>query len=438
VDVKVDIKVVENNVREQLANKISSTHTGLWLLLPAYQKLGVWDILQNVFKEDNNIAPRLGMQLVNEAALGVNRIRSKGSLPNQGFSIANGLPFLASDESVHHLLNNHTMEDFRQVQIQLLQMRKLSGHYSENCIYALDPHRIQSATKRIAPEKKKKPDQPSTKMLQTFFSVDAITGQPLVFSNGSSGKTCTSATLELMQMLKEGGVTKGLFIADKEHFTQAIGDWFSNEEGYDILMPAPLIDKIKNIYPTLKYRRNWAGYATAETTFSFNDSNQKLKLLVQRQGEVEEKYAYNGFITTSQKNTIELLTENYPSRWTIEEFFNFENAHGWNNASTHNLNIKFGKQTLALMGQAAVYELRQNLPEEFAKLNAENIANKILTNTEGDIKVVDDYIVITYYGNHEKLLLKEKYENIETKLINQNINPKIPWLFDYKLKFNFK
>jgi hypothetical protein len=439
IKAKVTLQSIESDVREQLANKISGTHMGLWLLLPEYQRLGTWDILQHLFANTNDtISTRVGMQLINESALGVNRIRAKGSLANQGFAIANGLPFLAADETVHLLLNSHTVEQYSNSQKQIMQMRSLQQHYSEKNLFAIDPHRITTSTKRITPFKKKKPELPGTKVLQTFFCVDAVTGQPLCFINGSSGRNCSSATLQLMNLLQDAGLQEGLFLADKEHFTLEIGEWFAKEDNYDILMPAPYIDKIKTIYPTLEYKRNWAGYATAESEFQFKGSDEKLRLLVQRQGEIEEKYSYKGFLTTSKNDIIELLTTDYPTRWTVEEFFNFEQAHGWNNASTHNLNIKYGKQTLALMAQAATHQLKRKLPDDYKSYTAESLAGNILSNMEGDIRVEEDKIIVTYYGNHEKLKLKNNYENIENQLIKEGINPKIPWLFDFKLEYRFK
>ena len=46
-----------------------------------------------------------------------------------------------------------------------------------------------------------------------------------------------------------------------------------------------------------------------------------------------------------------LLTEAYPERWSIEEFFNFDGAMGFDRASTFNLNIRYGKMSLALLAK---------------------------------------------------------------------------------------
>ncbi len=57
---------------------------------------------------------------------------------------------------------------------------------------------------------------------------------------------------------------------------------------------------------------------------------------------------------------------------------------------------------------------------------------------EGILWVEDDTVIVTYYRDHEKLGLKQHYQNLPQKLQSQGINPKIPWLFDFKLDFRFK
>ena len=166
---------------------MSGTTVGMWLLVPGLLKLGAWDILKGwTGKSDIDIEPRIALQLVNESALCVNRVRRKSSLNHQGFQLLNGMSRLVSDEQVHLLLNSHTMNDAHDMMLNLGIQRKLSGHYKGNLI-ALDPHRIISTSKRVMAKKKKKPDAPSQKMLQTFFSVSTETGQPIMATMSSTG-----------------------------------------------------------------------------------------------------------------------------------------------------------------------------------------------------------------------------------------------------------
>lgn len=435
----VSVQSNEHNVREILANKLSGTHMGVWLLVPEYLRMGTWDMLKGCFSNNSvNLNAQIGMQLVNESALCVERLRKRDSLCNQGFSLVNGLSFLATDETVHGLLDMNSVHQYEQLQITLMQLRGLQGHYKKESVIALDPHRIKSVTQRIMPLKKKRPEEPSHKMMQTFFSVDAFSGQPLAFTTGSSGKNCTPATLQLMNMIELGGIKEGLFVADKEHFTQDVFDYFYQHPTFDLLTPAPEIKKIKSVVDQLNYKPLWAGYALAETTFNFEENDNILKLIVQRQGEQRDHYTYKSFLTTSAKSAIDLITQLFPERWTIEEFFNFNGDMGWNRASTFNLNIKYGKQTLALLAQAATHQLKQKLPDNYKTWTAKHTAMQVLTNMEGDIRVKDDTIIVTYYRDHEKLKLKQYFENLPQILTNEGVNPKIPWLFDFKLDFRFK
>ena len=241
-----------------------------------------------------------------------------------------------------------------------------------------------------------------------------------------------------MNMIEQGGYRKALFVADKEHFTRQVVDYFDQHPTFDILMPAPQIKKITHIVDQLEYRPLWPGYALGCTAFHFKDSCRALKLIVQRQGEQADKYNYTTFLTTSNKKPLELLTQIFPKRWTIEEFFNFNGDMGWNRASTFNLNIKYGKQTLALIAQAATHQLKNKLPSDYKTWTAAHTAQQVLTNMEGDIRVKDDTIIVTCYRDHEKLNLRKNFEHLPQILEAEGVNPKIPWLFDYKRDFRFK
>lgn len=287
-------------------------------------------------------------------------------------------------------------------------------------------------------QKKKRPELPSAKMMQTFFCNDTETGQPLAFTLSASGKTCSQATLQLLDMA--GGVLgqqKSLILADKEHFTREIADYFEGSHTMDILMPAPNQKGITERIATLEYKQMWPGYSVAETPFSFQNSDRKLRLIAQKDGPAG-KETYKVFLTTSDRDAGDLLSKVFSKRWTIEEFFNQEGDMAWNRASTFNLNIRYGRQSLALLAQAAIYRLRKNLPQPNSRWSAAMLSEKVLTNMEGDIRVKGDTIIITYYKDHETLGLRDKYHNISQQLANENISPKIPWLYDFKLDFRFK
>ena len=418
-----------------LSKKVSGTTVGMWLLIPGLLKLGAWDILKGwTGKQDIDIEPRIALQLVNESALCVNRVRRKNSLNHQGFQLLNGMSRLVSDEQVHFLLNSHTMKDTHDMMLNLGIQRKLSGHYQGDLI-AIDPHRIISSSKRVMVKKKKKPDAPSQKMLQTFFSVSSETGQPIMATMSSTGMPTTKASLSLISTTDQIINAPSLLIADKEHFTNELFESVSNNLNFNLLTPALNSQRIKNILNTLEYTKLRAGFAIAETNFYFDGQNTKHRLIAERFG--EKDYRYSGFLTTSCVDAQTLLCENYDKRWSVEEFFRFENDMGLNRASTMNLNIRYANLSMAMLAQAATYELRKNMTCDYRKWDARHLANEVLAWNDGDIKVKDDTIIVTFYGSSD-YIKKDEYINLPAKLIQNGIDPHIPWLYNYKLDFRFR
>lgn len=376
------------------------------------------------------------MQIVNEAALCSNRIRKSNYITHQGFEILNGLGCLVTDTQVHNLLNARTVNEAQELQKSLAAIRFNKGHYKGELI-AIDPHRIVSSSQRIMPKKKKQPTKPSTKMIQTFFSLDAQTGQPIGCGIGSPGANTTKATLELLNMIEL--VNKNaLILADKEHFTEKLIREINQNSSFDFLVPAISTEKIQKIESSQTYNRQWAGYAISETMFSFAGHKEQYRLIAQREGETQKDYRYKSFLTLSNKPATQLLTEMYKERWSIEDFFNFDGAMGFDRASTFNLNIRYGKMSLALLAQAATCELRKKLPKPYNRWNSMHLADAVFAKMDGDIRVHKDTIIVTCYNAPKDLCLQKNYQGLPEKLANEGINPKIPWLYDLKLDFRFK
>jgi len=431
--------LLERNVREILSNKVSGNLIGTFLLIPEYLRLGAWDLIKNWTGElDGGIKSKLAFQLVNESALCVNCLRKKRTLNHRGFEVLNGLSFLATDNEIHKLLDEHTMQDAKNLQINLARIRNSLGHYNGK-IWAFDPHRIVTYSKRVMPQKKSKPTSKSKKILQTFFSLDAETGQPFGFTISSSGITVTKASRELLQMMDIALPQKqSLLVADSEHENAKLIDYINKNNRYDIIMPVARHRKKMKMIQGLQYTRHCAGYATAETGYQYKNQTNKVRLIGQRWGEKDDDYTYKPFIATGDKMCLGLLTKNFPKRWKIEEFFNFEGKMAWNRASTMNLNIRYGKMSLALIAQAACYQLKKKLPKPYKTWTAEHLANSVFRSIDSDLRVKNDTIIATLYDVPKQLGLAKFYKNLPEKLIKDGVNPKIPWLYDFKLDFKFK
>lgn len=422
-----------------LAEKISGTHVGLWLLIPEHIRLGTWDLLSawTGIHDPQAINPRLALQLVHESALCVNGVRQRRTLRQKGFELLNGLPFVATDTAIHKLLDQHTMKESLSLQEALGHIRYLHGHYPGNLIL-IDPHRIRTWSKRHMPPKKTKDSDTASKVMQTFFAIDGTSSQPLGCGIGSSTVTVTHATLRLVDHLATIVPNDALLVADAEHFTVEILHSLVQHPQFTFLIPAPRHKRLLKKISTLPFKPLWAGYAVAESAYEITGIDTPLRVIAQRTGEREDAFEYKPFVTSSTIPADELMTLIFPDRWNIEEFFNTECYLGWNRASTFNLNIRSGKLSLALIAQAVIYQLRQKLPDDLNRWTANSIAQKLFSGIDGDIRVKNDTIIVTLYNMPYDNFFKEHYEHLPQKLEAEGLNPKIPWLYNFKVDFKFK
>ncbi len=418
---------------------------GLWLLVPEHLRLGTWDLLRGWSEQPGDrIEPRLALQLVHEAALCRAGVRANRTLSQRGFELLNGLAFVAADTAIHELLNARTVEQAERLQVALGHIRRAMGHYQGQLV-AIDPHRLRSYSRRQMRRHCGNDADKPVKSAQTFFALDADTGQPFCFHSATAARTVTQATPPLLRTLARilsPQPAPALILADAEHFAAELIDRIHGETRFDLLVPMRNIASAQQRWqaiPEAQFVRHWAGYATARLPYRLTHSHlAPLVELVQRKGECPGQFTFNAFLCTADRDEVDLLTRDYPKRWHLEEFFNFHQALGWRRAGTCNLHIRYGQMTMALLAQAVTYQLRQRLGEPYSRWDATHFAKDLLQGLDGDIRVSDDTIVVTYYNAPDCEPLRKHFENLPEQLRAEQIRPEIPWLYGFKLDFRFK
>ncbi len=431
-------------MRQLLADKVNGNMVGLWLLLPEHLRLGTWDLLCGWTSQDGaRIEPRLALQLVHEAALCTTGLRLQRTLSQKGFELAHGLPFVATDQAIHQLLATRTVADAQALQIALGQIRRASGHYNGKLL-AIDPHRMRSYSKRQMRRHRVNVLDRPTKVAQTFFALDADTGQPVCFLNTTSARTVAQATPELLDLaarILSPKMGETLVLADAEHFSAELLDQVRSDTHFDLLVPMPnyrsLQKQIQAIAPE-QFTPRWAGCATTRLPYELSHSQSgAFYQYIQRQGEREQDWTFSAFLSTAERDEVDALTLDYPKRWHVEEFFNAHQALGWKRAGTMNLNVRYGQMTMALIAQAAIHQLRQRLGEPVSNWDAAHLAKSLFRGLDGDVRVTQDTVVVTYYNAPNVERLRKHYENLPDKLREENVDPRIPWLYNFKLDFRF-
>jgi hypothetical protein len=232
-----------------------------------------------------------------------------------------------------------------------------------------------------------------------------------------------------------------LIVADSEHFTVELIHEIHHNTVFELLVPirnqAAYYKQCKAI-DEKQFTCQWAGYATAKLPYEMKRGDAgPYWQFIQRDGECPSEWSFKGFLSTSDRDEIQALTNDFPKRWHVEEFFNANQALGWKRSGTMNLNIRYGQMTMALIAQAAIHGLRSRLGKPYCNWDANHLAKDLFFALEGDVRVVKDRIVVTYYNAPNSERLKAHYTDLPKKLEEQNIDPTVPWLYNYKLDFRF-
>jgi Transposase DDE domain len=413
--------------------------------VPEHLRLGTWDLLCGWSRQPGAaVEPRLALQLVHEAALCLTGLRERCALQHRGFELANGLPFVATDVAIHQLLAAHTVAEAKELQVALGQLRRAAGHFRGQTL-VLDPHRIRSYSKCRMRRRLGERHGRATNVAQTFFCLDADTQQPLGFVTGTSARTVSAASPELLDLAAAvcgPEARHRLVLADAEHFTAELLDRLHLDTRFDLLVPMPLRAALRRrlrALPEACFSRHWAGYATATLPYDLTDGlSGPFAQFVQRFGERPDQYQYTAFLCTRGGDAVQALTAEYPKRWHVEEFFNSNQALGWDRAGTQNLHIRYGHMTMSLLAQALTYQLRQRLGPPAAGWACATLADKYLRGLEGDIRVDGGTIVVTYYNAPNADHLQRSYAGLPARLSAEGIDPRIPWLYGFKLDFRFR
>ncbi|MEE8301692.1 MAG: transposase [Candidatus Tectomicrobia bacterium] len=441
-----DSRSIERGVRQRLANKVSGDLAGVWLLVAEHLRLGTWDLLCGwTGQPTERVEPRLALQMVHEAAVCTKGIRADRTLHSRGgFELANGLPFVAHDQAIHEMLDEHTIGQSMELQVALGKLRRASGHFEGNLL-AIDPHRVRSYSKRHMRSRVGESGTKPIKMAQTFWILDAQTHQPVCFTTATASRSVAKATPELVDLAKrilqpKSGQT--LLVADAEHFSSDLAADIHRRSEFDLLVPFPnqrVHQRRFQAIPPEQFTRRWAGLATAKLPYEVQRGpTGTYWQFVQRSGERPDDWTFKGFLSTSDRDEVDALTNDYPQRWHVEEFFNANQALGWKRAGTMNLHIRYGQMSMALIAQAAIHQLRCRIGEPYCQWDADHMALDLFSGLQADVRVKNETILVTYYDAPNANQLREHYENLPDILAKDNVNPGVPWLYNYNLDFRFR
>ena len=187
----------------------------------------------------------------------------------------------------------------------------------------------------------------------------------------------------------------------------------------------------ENSQPVQYDQTVWGNVAAVYTTMTDFDGPLRMLLKKRRNG------TYFALITPAHAMTAATALPTYTTRWRIENFF-AENAFlGVNHLPSLHLNTIQTMLSLRLLAFHVMDNFRHDLGPAYQKKTPELIHREFIDGVQGRAQLRGNLIEVSIYGFEHEAAAAAILTNLETKLENAGVDPRIPWLGNRRLRFTF-
>jgi hypothetical protein len=250
-----------------------------------------------------------------------------------------------------------------------------------------------------------------------------------------SGTTVSQVTRRLATLTRALLEQDFLMVADKEWYCGQLIQDLHAQYGVEVLTPVKSSPKRQvefEAVPLEHYEQSvWGNVATLYTTMTDVDGPLRMLLKKRRNGQ------YFALITPACTMTADTAMPTYTKRWRIENFF-AENAFlGVNRLPSLNLNAIQTMLSLRLLAFHVMDNFRHDLGAAYQKKTPELIHREFVDGVQGRVQLRGTIIEVSIYGFEHETAAAAILTNLDTKLENAGVDPRIPWLGNRRLRFTF-
>ena len=430
---------IQSDLQELLRKGFTTSCAGGFFFIPYLQELDIHSLLGKLCPSKREGIPpdRIALQLIFEALFGYTRgIRTVDPISQADFGALSGLPFLCSPSTEYRFLTGIPTESSEQFQISLGHRLLELGHIGDK-IVNMDAHSIPLYSRKEMKASYISQEKIYGKAIRAFYTQDQERGKPLFVQACYSGTTAGQATPALVEATQSilGGTF--LSVTDKEWYVAQLLEYLDKIYKIEVLLPvkrtAKRLQEMEAIdFQTFKAK---AGDPPLATLFTALDGfTGRLRLFVKRNPDG----TLFGLITNKKYLRARSAMKIYSRRWRIENWFNENSFLGLNCLPSLELHAIQAALTLRLVAHHLMDNFRMNLASKFAKMTPELIHRHFIRGVQGKVQLKKEQIHIDIYGFRHQAMVKNIFTNLENKLLAKGIDPRVPWLNNYKLHFEFK
>src|SRR5574341_1499044 len=389
---------IEHDVTALLTRGLTTTSAGGFFFIPYLLQLGAYDLAAALGPAKHEGIPkeRLAFGLVLESLFGYPaRIRAVDTVSRADFGLLAGLPFLPSPSTQYRFLQDVPVKSALDFQTALGRRLVALAPVTPGHPVNIDGHNVKTYSRN------------------TFSQV----------------------THRLAGLTRDIRGRDFLLVADKEWYCGQLIQELHAQYGVAVLTPVRSSPKRLGEFdavPLDQYDQTvWGNVAAVYTTMTDFDGPLRMLLKKRRDGK------YFALITPACTMTADTAMPTYTKRWRIENFF-AENAFlGVNHLPSLNLNAIQTMLSLRLLAFHVMDNFRHDLGAAYRQKTPELIHREFVNGVQGRVQLRGNSIEVIMYGFEHEAAAAAILTNLDTKLANAGVDPRIPWLGNRRLRFTF-
>ena len=429
---------IEHEVTALLTRGLTTTSAGGFFFIPSLLQLGAADLVASLGAAKHEGLPqeRLALGLVFEAIFGYTvGIRAVDTVSRADFGLLAGLPFLPSPSTQYRFLQDVSVKSSLNFQTALGRRLVARGQVTPGHPVNVDGHNIKTYSRKAMKHSFITQEDRYGKAIRTFYTQDQASKKPLIALAAYSGTTVSQVTRRLAALTRDILGRDFLLVADKEWYCGQLIQELHSQYGVAVLTPVKSSPKRLAAFdavPLEQYDQTvWGNIAAVYTTMTDVDGPLRMLLKTRRDGK------YFALITPAGDMTADTAMPTYTKRWRIENFF-AENAFlGVNHLPSLNLNAIQTMLSLRLLAFHVVDNFRHDLGPAYQNKTPELIHREFIDGVQGRVQLRGNIIEISIYGFEHEAAAAAILTNLDTKLENAGVDPRIPWLGNRRLRFTF-
>jgi len=421
-----------------LKRGLTTTSAGGFFFIPYMLQLKAHDLIASLAGAKQQGIPneRLALGIVFESIFGFTAgIRAVDSVSRADFGLLAGLPFLPSVSTQYRFLQDVSVQDGLDCQTRLGRQLISLGQIKPGCAVNIDGHNVKTFSRKEMKLSFLTKEDRYGKAVRTFYTQDQESRKPLMALAAYSGTTVSQVTRQLADRTRDILGQSFILVADKEWYCGQLIKELHEQCGISVLTPAKSSTKRKKEFdavPLDQYEHGLQGnIATLYTTMTSFEGPLRLLLKKRRDGK------YFALITPATEMTGKTAMPVYTKRWRIEDFFAENLFLGVQRLPSMNLNAIQAMLSLRLLAYHVMDNFRHDLGHPYCTHTPELIHREFVDGIQGRIQLRSDVLEVIVYGFRHQAAVESILTNVDQKLERANVDPRIPWLGNRRIRFKF-